>query len=393
MDKNKGKRAWLKLIIPLAIAVSMSLISGFPALIEKYYTGYVYPVISTTMRFLFGWLPFSIGDLLYLSAAIWLIVRFYKTGKAVLKKRVSKESFLRSLRRTVAVILWIYIIFYSFWGLNYSRLGISYQLKLEPVDYSTNDLKILTASLITKVNASRLELGDSVTYPSNKEMFSIATSAYNRAEQNLPFLHYKVASIKSSMWGWLGNYTGFLGYYNPFSAEAQVNTTVPRFVIPFTVCHEIGHQLGYGSEDEANFSGYLAAMSSTDERFHYSAYFDLFNYANRELFIRDSFAARANYKLLDTLVKKDIQTYKKFIIDHKNPIEPLIDKVYGKYLVANNQPNGLDTYDEVVGWLIAYKKNMENCKPQLLKGVKNKEVVLIVFNSVTNVQVSDTTKT
>jgi hypothetical protein len=356
MDKSKGKRAWLRLIIPLAMTIGISFISGFPAVIEKYYTGYAYQVISSIMRFLFGWLPFSIGDLFYLCAVVWLIVRFYKTGKAVFKKRVSKESFLGSLRRTVAVILWIYVIFYSLWGLNYSRLGIAYQLKLEPVDYSTDDLKTLTATLITKVNATRLKLGDSVTYPSNKEMFSIATAAYKKAEQKFSFLHYNVSSVKSSMWGWLGNYTGFLGYYNPFSAEAQINTTIPRFVIPFTACHEIGHQLGYGSEDEANFSGYLAATSSTDERFHYAAYFDLFNYANRELFTRDSFAARANYKLLDTLVKKDMQTYRKFIIDHKNPVEPLIDAIYGKYLVANNQPNGLDTYDEVVGWLIAYRK-------------------------------------
>src|SRR5438477_11119993 len=103
MDKSKDKRAWLKLIIPLTIAIGISTLSGFPALIEKYYAGYIYPVISTTMRFLFGWLPFSIGDLLYLFGAIWLIVRFYKTGKAVFKKRVSKENFLRSLRRTVAV--------------------------------------------------------------------------------------------------------------------------------------------------------------------------------------------------------------------------------------------------------------------------------------------------
>ncbi|MEP6845403.1 MAG: DUF3810 family protein, partial [Panacibacter sp.] len=103
-------------------------------------------------------------------------------------------------------------------------------------------------------------------------------------------------------------------------------------------------------------SGYLAAISSNDQRFHYSAYFDMFSYANNELFLRDSIAARANYKLLDTLVRKDIQDYRKFILAHKNPVGPLIDMMYGKYLKANNQPNGLQTYDEVIGWLIAYRK-------------------------------------
>ena len=356
MNTTVTKKRWLKLLIPVSIIILFHIASLFPLFIEKYYYGILYPVISVTLRFIFGWLPFSIGDILYASALLWLIIKAFKNIQALFKKRVSRQSFFRSLYRSIAIILWVYILFYGLWGLNYSRLGIAYQLKLEPVDYSTDDLKTLTATLITKVNATRLKLGDSVTYPSNKEMFSIATAAYKKAEQKFSFLHYNVSSVKSSMWGWLGNYTGFLGYYNPFSAEAQINTTIPRFVIPFTACHEIGHQLGYGSEDEANFSGYLAATSSTDERFHYAAYFDLFNYANRELFTRDSFAARANYKLLDTLVKKDMQTYRKFIIDHKNPVEPLIDAIYGKYLVANNQPNGLDTYDEVVGWLIAYRK-------------------------------------
>lgn len=356
MASSTGKKVWLWLLIPLSMAVVINIISSFPVFVEKYYSSGVYPYISGVLRFLFGWLPFSIGDILYLSAGIWLMIRAWKTLKAIFKRRVTKESFLRSLRRSIAILLWVYVIFYSFWGINYDRLGIAYQLKLQPADYSTEDLKFLTASLIPKVNSTRIGLGENVSYPSKAEIFSIAKSSYENAEKKYSFLDYNIKSVKSSMWGWLGNYLGFLGYYDPFTGEAQVNTTVPAFIIPYTTCHEIGHQLGYGSEDEANFSGYLAAMSSTDKRFHYSAYFDLFNYANRQLFMRDSLAARANYKLLDTLVKKDMQAYRKFMLDHKNPIGPYVDILYGKYLQANNQPNGLNTYDEVVGWLIAYRK-------------------------------------
>ncbi len=58
---------------------------------------------------------------------------------------------------------------------------------------------------------------------------------------------------------WLGNYLGFTGYYNPFTGEAQVNTTVPQFLLPNIALHEMGHQIGYAKEDEANFSAYLAA--------------------------------------------------------------------------------------------------------------------------------------
>jgi len=74
------------------------------------------------------------------------------------------------------------------------------------------------------------------------------------------------------------------------------------------------------------------------------------------LYCRDSLAAKANYKLLDTLVRKDIVYYRKFLREHQNPIEPFITLLYGNYLKANNQPKGIETYDEVVSWLIAYRK-------------------------------------
>ena len=94
--------------------------------------------------------------------------------------------------------------------------------------------------------------------------------AYRYAAREHPALLYFYPSVKFSFYGYLANYLGFSGYYNPFTGEAQVNTTVPRFVQPFTTCHEIGHQLGYAKEKEANFCGFLATKSSPDPAFRYS---------------------------------------------------------------------------------------------------------------------------
>jgi hypothetical protein len=41
---------------------------------------------------------------------------------------------------------------------------------------------------------------------------------------------------------------------------------------------------------------------------------------------------------------------------YRNPIEAIIDHLYGQYLKANNQPGGKLSYNEVVAWLIAYYK-------------------------------------
>ena len=106
--------------------------------------------------------------------------------------------------------------------------GIAYQLQLQPKRYNADELKTLTRELIDKTNRARRQLGNStVAYPSNREIFAQAKQAYVAAEKKYPFLHYSSLSVKSSLYGAFGNYFGFLGYYNPFTGEAQVNVTVP----------------------------------------------------------------------------------------------------------------------------------------------------------------------
>ena len=253
--------------------------------------------------------------------------------------------------------MWVYIIFNIFWGINYNRKEISAQLNLKLDKKDTADLKIVEQLLLQKVNESKQALvNQHALYPSNKELFKRAVACYEQTEKLYPFLSYEPRSVKRSMFGLFGNYFGFTGYYNPFTGEAQVNTLVPKFMLPYTTCHEIAHQLGYAKEEEANFVGYLAATSSTDTLFHYSAYLDLFVYANRQLFFVDSVAAKDVAKQLSSEVKADIKEWREFLRLHKNPLEPIIRWAYGNYLRANQQPKGMTSYDEVIADLIAFYK-------------------------------------
>jgi hypothetical protein len=158
------------------------------------------------------------------------------------------------------------------------------------------------------------------------------------------------------MFSYLGNYLGFQGYYNPFSGEGQVNTTIPRFLEPFVTTHEIAHQLGYARENEANFVAFLACRSFPSPGFRYSLYFDMFNYSVGELGRRDTARSKGYLRNLHPQVVRDIDEFRDFYRRYKNPVEPIISWGYGHYLKANNQPGGKQTYNEVVAWLIAYYK-------------------------------------
>ncbi|HET9826740.1 MAG TPA: DUF3810 domain-containing protein, partial [Chitinophagaceae bacterium] len=189
-----------------------------------------------------------------------------------------------------------------------------------------------------------------------RNLFHESYEAYIAAVEKYPFLNYQPRSIKPSLFSYAGDIFGFEGYYNPFSGEGQVNTTVPVFTQPFVACHEIGHQVGYAKENEANFAGFLACRMHPSPVFRYSVYFDMYNYTIGSLFRNDSVRAKQYLKALHPQVKRDYDERKRFFKKYRNPIEPVITWIYGKYLQANNQPAGKRTYSEVIAFLIAYQR-------------------------------------
>ena len=344
-------------IILICIALGIRLYASSPGIVESLYTSGIYPYISSFLRILFGWLPFSAGDILY---GLLFLFALWKSAQRL--KRLRKEK-LSGFRPKIAWLnififfLLLYIVFNLLWGLNYNRKGIHFQLNFEHEKYSEAELVQINHLLLEKVNGCKAALiHRNIPYPSTKDLFIKTNHAFAAAAKKYPFLRYSHPSIKPSFFNFIGNYFGFSGYYNPFTGEAQVNTDIPPFLQPAVNCHEISHQLGYAKENEANFAGYIVATASGDSLFMYSAYFDLFLYANRNLYRTDSVAANNFFLLLHPGVKEDIATLIAYYKKYENPAEPVFRWVYGKYLEANDQPLGMVTYSEVVADVIAWYK-------------------------------------
>ncbi|MDB5280739.1 MAG: hypothetical protein JWR61_5694 [Ferruginibacter sp.] len=353
----QNKKRWILWIVSLTIVVFIRLFSASSFRSETWYATGIYPNIAIFLRSLTGWLPFSLGDLLYGAAGAWLLYKLVRAIKAIVKKEVTVQVTLKKFSNAILILLLIYIVFNIFWGINYNRRGIASQLGLTVAKYSTEDLRDLNTALLQKINESKTAtLRSGTTVLTSKTVFEGAAQAYGEVYKKYPFLQYRAKNIKISLWGWFGNYAGFTGYYNPFTAEAQVNTTVPKFLQPYIACHEIGHQLGYAKENEANFVGYLSATASKDSAFLYSAYLDLFLYAGRNLYNVDSATAKSLAHQLLPGVKADLKELSNFNRRHQNPFEPVLRWMYGKYLQSNQQPSGVLSYDEVTGLLIAYYK-------------------------------------
>jgi hypothetical protein len=353
---NLKRRKWIWFTI-LILIILIKLFAHNDFHVEKFYARGYYYYESILLRYLYGSIPFSLGDILYLLAGSWLFWKLFKNGRLLFRKRLTRQVIVKKMAKLLILFGTVYVIFNILWGLNYNRKGIAWQLHLPKVSYNSSNLIIIQDLLLQKVNETKMRLiRQQVHYPSTEELFKRAKICYNEAANDYPFLQYKNVSVKSSLYGKLGDYLGFTGYYNPFTGEAQVNTTVPRFLQPYITLHEMGHQLGYAKEDEANFSGYLAAANCRDTLFQYSAYLDLYLYANREVFYLDSAAARLSAKQLIPEVKADLLEWRRFNERYTSFLEPAVNWMYGKYLEVNQQPKGLRSYNEVVAALIAYYK-------------------------------------
>ncbi|WP_396592081.1 DUF3810 domain-containing protein [Allomuricauda sp. R78024] len=345
----------IKTVIAIALPLQIILVKwvgSYPELIEKYYSNGLYPGISWFLRTLFGWAPFSIGDLFYLALFILAGRYLYIHRKSIKKKP------LLFLKDIVVVLSITYFAFHLLWGMNYYRQPITWKLGIEK-EYTNNELVAFTQYLAEKANHYQTKItGDSidpVKIPySKKEIFKKTKNGYRLLKESYPSFEYKRPSLKSSLFSLPLTYMGYGGYLNPFSNEAQVNGITPLYRLPTVSGHEVGHQLGYSAEDATNFIGFLVTVRNEDVYFKYTAYSHALAYCLSDLSRKDDVKLKEIVEQLNPGVKKNFKEVSEFWKQYENPLEPVFKSIFNTFLKANNQQEGIKSYNSVVGLLINY---------------------------------------
>lgn len=333
----------------------IQLLSKFPHFVESIYSTGIFPYISAVFRTVLGWIPFSFGDLFYLALGLYLLKSIYDLFRNKFKQL--KEGFFRFM----ALISVIFFLFHFIWGLNYQRQSLFETLELKQQEYTTDQLIDLSKDLIQKVaqNQALLVANDSikVSVPVSKnEIISAVPAGYEALSKLYPHLKYQPKSVKKSLFSLPLTYMGFSGYLNPFTLEAQVDVLVPKHSLPMITSHEVAHQLGYASESEANFIGYLAASKHPESYYQYSANLMAMRYAVAATYGRDSIVGKTLIDSIPLGVIKNIQESREFWQSYQNKAEPFFKLFYDNYLKANQQEDGIKGYSNMVGLLVAYRE-------------------------------------
>ncbi len=165
----------------------------------------------------------------------------------------------------------------------------------------------------------------------------------------------EINSFKPSLFKNVMNFTGILGYYNPFTAEAQFNSQLPNTLIPFTSAHESSHQLGFAREQEANFVGYLIGINSKNTELRYSTeYFTLKSLLNYILEDDPEFV-KSVLKNYSSEMKRDRAYEKAFILKHQGVLDDFFGFTNNLFLKSNQQEGSI-TYSYFIDLLLNYEK-------------------------------------
>ncbi|PAW93265.1 hypothetical protein CKK33_07035 [Mucilaginibacter sp. MD40] len=359
MARQFTKQAYVKagitVLVLFIVNYMVLFFADYPHAVERYYAKGLYPVVCHILHPVFNLVAFSVGDVLYIAVIVYLLFIIIRLVKQLFKKQFAAAGLL--VLKIIAGVEVGMLVFYLFWGLNYFRPSAAERLHLADSSYSVTELKQVTAVLIDSANATRGRVTAADMRQSNDTIYHTARKAVIALANRSPEFKTYQPDIKPSLLTPLLNYIGTSGYYNPFTGEAQMNYQMPLCNRPFVACHEMAHQMGYGPEDEANFVGFLAARSAADRLLRYSAYNLAVSEFLRTVRYTDTIAFKELKKRLSPRVIADLKAERAYWLSYQTQLNAISSVFYDNFLKANNQPQGLETYNRMVLLVMAmYKK-------------------------------------
>ena len=183
--------------------------------------------------------------------------------------------------------------------------------------------------------------------------------AYDALEEQFPFLAFDDLGVKPIRLSRVMSMLDFTGVYCPYTGESNVNVDSPACMLPATAAHEMAHQRGYASEQECNFLGILASVTSGNDAYEYSGWLMGYIYLGNALYRISPDTYWAIRKALPETVEADLTDDTAYWNQFRNTAaQKASNKVYDGMLKAYGQEQGIQSYGTVVDMLVAYYKDI-----------------------------------
>ncbi len=346
----------------LSLSAALSLcarkIPGF----AQAFSAHVYAVSERLFGLLWGRFPFSISEIgLYalIGLILFWLVHFFRRPSILLSR----------LLLTASCLLFLFTVNC---GINYYRTPFSAEagFVIEPsspqklyelcdfltaqINQCVTELKQMPAGEGPTLPCGQTEASPSLRFHTLRILGKTGQSSMDHLGNQYPQLSGPYPYPKPMITSFWLSIQQLCGIYSPFTIEANYNRCMPYYNIPHTICHELSHLKGYMREDEANFIGYLACISSDSAYFRYSGYLTGWVYAGNALAQADMEGYEALYKKLAPEAAADLHYNNTFWSQYDGAAAEAASQINDTYLKAHSQSDGIQSYGRMVDLMLAY---------------------------------------
>ncbi|MEN6339635.1 MAG: DUF3810 domain-containing protein [Clostridiaceae bacterium] len=354
-------------IIKTAVSVGLiwlglswpKILSGRSAWIEANYSETVYQWIRRAISSVTSLVPFSIAEILLYALVIFcgvfLLAKLYLFASR-------REGLLRLLKGIASLALAggiLLNLFYITWGFNYFRQPLSERMGLEITQRGTDELEAFVLDTASQAKALRETLHedeDGVFSPQESwyTVFLDLPQAYETLSATFPVFYSDVTHAKFVLWSEGLSMQGISGIYIGLTAEPNVNVLQPPLLLYQAAAHEMAHQIGIASENEAEFTAFLACENSSDPNVRYSGLIFALIISGNALYQADPDRYIEATETYGDAIWRDLSDYDAYWDSFDGEVQQSADKRNDAYLKHNSQQSGILSYGESVDLLLAY---------------------------------------
>jgi hypothetical protein len=284
----------------------------------------VYRVFVSVSGRLFGWIPFSVAEILVIllitGGVGWIVFMIVQT---IRKKGERRKTFARLGLPMLCVASTIWLNFVLACGINYNRHTFIHESDVSFARTDADELRVFMA-LLDEFNGvfydleSQIKTDENGVFKLTRDLSVTAPAAMRNLAETEPRLDVYFPRPKPIRFlsGFMSD-AFIIGVFFPLTIEANYNSLAPDSERAMAAIHELVHVAGFMREDEANFLSLTAGRNSDDLELVYASYVYAFESILRHWrreFARDHrIHSIANKEaLLPQQVRRDIRAQRDF---------------------------------------------------------------------------------
>ena len=344
---SKGSRVWIAAIVLINAAwiILAALARSLPNF-APFYTNTVYQLLQGIFSRFSNLFPFSLSEVLLYALPIIFLA-------ALITKIVKKTSPARLFKIAVILVSSLLLVYQLNCGINYYNTSFAETEGFGRV----NDKEVLIEFCeftAEKLHESSDTAESAIIYPAGSELAAEAACAMEKLGTNYSSLEGYYPRPKGLIIPRPFSNMGVTGIYSPFTIEANYNSEMTAYNLPFTACHELSHLRGFMNESEANFIGFLACINSDNPAFQRSGYMMAWVYAGNQLYKVDLNEFSRLRASLPESVKKELDENNQFWDTYETKASEVQDAVNDEYLKQHGISDGIQNYSRVVELMLGW---------------------------------------